>query len=141
MDDRASVTPLSPVPLSLFGDRGPSGVTLGGGQEFPAGDGSTRRAPAGNDWRRSPRKPVVSRAGVGSNPTHVKPYSEVAPSVSYAKVEIEQMASKKKKSSITNPIAVAMMKRYGSTTTIMTNRNQKRKNRKSWKKDEAQAWG
>lgn len=50
------------------------------------------------------------------------------------------MANKKKKSNITNPVAVAMMKRYGQTTTVMTSRNQKRRNRKSWKKDEAKAW-
>lgn len=52
------------------------------------------------------------------------------------------MASKKKKkkSDITNPIAVAMMKRYGQTVTVMTNRNTKRKNRQSWRKDEAKAW-
>jgi hypothetical protein len=51
------------------------------------------------------------------------------------------MAKSKKKSSITNPVAVAMMKRYGRTTTVMTSKNQKRKNRNSWKKDEAKAWG
>jgi hypothetical protein len=48
--------------------------------------------------------------------------------------------ARKKKSSITNPVAVAMMKRYGQTTSVMTPRNQKRRNRHSWKKDEAKAW-
>lgn len=43
-----------------------------------------------------------------------------------------------KKSSIRNPIVKAMMKRQ--TTTVMTNRNEKRKDRKSWRKEEAQAW-
>ena len=55
------------------------------------------------------------------------------------------MAQKKKKkklykSSFTNPVAVAMMARYGTSTQFMTNRNVKRRNRKSWEKDEVQAW-
>ena len=50
------------------------------------------------------------------------------------------MAKSKKKSSHTNPILVALMARYGRTTTTMTSKNQKRRNRQSWRKDEARAW-
>jgi hypothetical protein len=49
-------------------------------------------------------------------------------------------SKKRKKSDITNPILVALMTRYGRTTTTMTSKNQKRRNRQSWKKDEARAW-
>jgi hypothetical protein len=52
------------------------------------------------------------------------------------------MAKKKrKKSNITNPILVALMARYGRTTSTMGSRNQRRRNRRSWAKDEEKAWG
>lgn len=40
------------------------------------------------------------------------------------------------KSSFQNPIAVAMQKRYGHTTTVMRDRRTKRQNRRSWRKDQ-----
>lgn len=39
------------------------------------------------------------------------------------------------KAPVRNPIAVAMQKRYGRTTTVMKDRRTKRTNRRSWRKD------
>lgn len=50
------------------------------------------------------------------------------------------MAKSKKKSGIRNAAAVAMFKRYGSTTTTHKDRRTKRRNRQSWRKDEGSAW-
>lgn len=50
------------------------------------------------------------------------------------------MSKKRKKSNIRNPIAIAMLKRYGSTNSIHQDRRLKRKNRQSWRKDELAAW-
>jgi len=48
--------------------------------------------------------------------------------------------AKKNKKRQTNPIAVAMLKRYGQTTSVHKDRRTKRQNRQTWRKDEASAW-
>jgi hypothetical protein len=40
------------------------------------------------------------------------------------------------KSPFTNPIVIAMNKRYGRTTTVYKNKAEKRQNRRSWRKDQ-----
>ena len=47
---------------------------------------------------------------------------------------------KNKSLKLTNPIAVAMRLRYGTTSSVHKDRREKRKNRKSWKKFEDKAY-
>ena len=55
------------------------------------------------------------------------------------------MAKKKKKGKDKgvprNAVAVAMRRRYGATVSVHADRRERRRGRRSWRKDEARDWG